>query len=101
MDKAIEYLESRRLFLSAIDDSILNSNQQNMKICELKLLCESLSQLWEHKAKIDELKEWATETYNYFDKIIDDATGKTDFEEGAKMICKDILQKLEELQKST
>ena len=100
MDKVINYLESRKIFLNSIDDSMLSGNQQNIKRCELKLLHESLSQLQAHKTKIDELKEWATTNYNHFDKIVDDAaaTVKTDFEEGAKIICKDILQKLEELE---
>ena len=96
MDKAIEYLESRRLFLSAIDDSILNSNQQNMRICELKLLHESLSQLQAHKAKINELKEWCK------DHSRNTAATKYDkYWKGYQESAIFVLQKLEELQKST
>ena len=92
MDKAINYLESRRLFLSAIDDSILNSNQQNMKICELKLLCESLSQLLLHKAKIDELKEWCSDELDKYSEY------QTDIECGLFQAYDNVLQKLEELE---
>ena len=90
MDKAIEYLESRRLFLSAIDDSILNSNQQNMRICELKLLHESLSQLQAHKAKIDELKEWCKEERNFWKS--------KDYASGFNVAMGQTLFKLEELE---
>ena len=93
MDKAIEYLESRGLFLSAIDDSILNSNQQNMRICELKLLHESLSQLQAHKAKIDELKEWCSDELDKYSEY------QTDIECGLFQAYDNVLQKLEELQK--
>ena len=92
MDKAIEYLESRKIFLNSIDDSMLSGNQRNIKRCELKLLCESLSQLWAYKAKIDELKEWCK------DHSRNTAATKYDkYWKGYQESAIFVLQKLEEL----
>ena len=93
MDKAIDTLE---FLIEYLHNEVHPNCEYYIYSNLVDIADKALAELTAHKAKIDELKEWATTTYNYFDKIIDNApaTVKTDFEEGVKIICKDILQKI-------
>lgn len=88
MDKAIDTLEFLREYLN---NEVHPNCEYYIYSSLIDITDKALAELTAHKAKIDELKEWASKTTKF-------ALVSDDFSAGYSQGKTDILQKLEEIE---